>query len=183
MAIQRWFGLVPLDWTIQSLFSNDFLPIHEVVCFVCAGICFTMFSLSHVLQTAETLLSYRNEEFLCDTILVAKDCQLKAHSVVLAAVSPVFKTAFCTGTFSGGTFQVDLPDVDSEVLQTALDFIYTGELVLPSPAYASPGQLSTLFSTLQDLGLDIQKLNGSEMKFKRYTYIKHVLKLVIAKLY
>jgi len=125
-----------------------------------------MFSLSHVLQTAETLLNYRNEEFLCDTILRAKDCPLKAHSVVLAAVSPVFKAAFCT-SFPSGTFQVDLPDVDSEVLQTALDFIYTGELILPSPAYASPNQLSSLFSTLQDLGLDIEKLNGSEMKFKR----------------
>jgi len=132
----------------------------------CAG-CFKMLSVSHVLQTAETLLTYRNEEFLCDTILVAKDCQLKAHSVVLAAVSPVFKTAFCTGSFSGGTFQVDLPDVDSDVLQTALDFIYTGELILPSPAYTSPNQLTALFSTLQDLGLDIEKLNGSEMKFRR----------------
>jgi len=65
-----------------------------------------MFSLSHVLQTAETLLSYRNEDFLCDTILVAKDCRLKAHSVVLAAVSPIFKAAFCTGAFPSGTFQV-----------------------------------------------------------------------------
>ena len=129
--------------------------------------CFKMFSLSHILQTAETLLSYRDEEFLCDTILVAKDCQLKAHSVVLAAVSPVFKSAFCTGSFPSGTFQVDLPEVDSEVLQTALDFIYTGELILPSPAHASPGRLSALFSTLQDLGLDIEKLNGSEMKFRR----------------
>jgi len=126
-----------------------------------------MFSLSHVLQTAESLLSYRDEEFLCDTILIAKDCQLKAHSVVLAAVSPVFKSAFRTGSFPSGTFQVDLPDVNSDVLQTALDFIYTGELILPSPAYSSASQLSALFSTLQDLGLDIEKLNGSEMKFRR----------------
>jgi len=128
-----------------------------------------MFSLSHVLQTAETLLTYRHEEFLCDTILVAKDCELKAHSVVLAAVSPVFKTAFCTGSFASGSFQVDLPDVESEVLETALDYIYTGELILPSHAYASPNQLSVLFSTLQDLGLDIEKFNGSEMKFRRYS--------------
>jgi len=64
-------------------------------------------------------------------------------------------------------FQVDLPDVDSEVLQTALDFIYTGELILPSPTYASANQLSVLFSTLKDLGLDIEKLNGSELKFRR----------------
>lgn len=135
------------------------------MCIVCAEY-IKMLSLSHVLQTAETLLTYRNEEFLCDTILVAKDCQLKAHSVILAAVSSVFKAAFCTGSFPSGTFQVDLPDVDSEVLQMALDFIYTGELILPSPAYASPSQLSALFSTLQDLGLDIEKLNGSEMKFR-----------------
>ena len=74
---------------------------------VCAGF-IEMFSLSHVLQTSETLLNYRNEEFLCDTILMARDCQLKAHSVILAAVSPVFKAAFCTGSFPSGTFQVDL---------------------------------------------------------------------------
>jgi len=126
-----------------------------------------MFSLSHVLQTSETLLSFRNEEFLCDTILVAKDCQLKAHSVVLAAVSPVFKAAFSAGSCPSGTFQVDLPDVDSEVLEMALDFVYTGELILSSSEYATPHRLSTLFSTLQDLGLDIEKLNGSEMKFRR----------------
>jgi len=138
----------------------------KMLTLVCTG-SFEMFSLSHVLQTSETLLNYRNEEFLCDTILVAKDCQLKAHSVILAAVSPVFKAAFCTGSFPSGTFQVDLPDVDSEVLQMALDFIYTGELILSSPEYATPRQLSALFSTLQDLGLDIEKLNGSEMKFRR----------------
>ena len=159
-----WFSavLISVEWTFAVILQFKVCRC----CAVCTG-CFKMFSLSHVLQTAETLLSYRNEEFLCDTILVAKDCQLKAHSIVLAAVSPIFKTAFCTGSFSGGTFQVDLPDIGSEVLQTALDFIYTGELILPSPSYASPHQLSTLFSTLQDLGLDIEKLNGSEMKFRR----------------
>jgi hypothetical protein len=125
-----------------------------------------MLSTQHVLATAETLLQYREEEFLCDTVLVAKDRQLKAHSILLAAVSPVFRSAFCSGAFPGRMFQVDLPDVDSSILETALDFIYTGNLVLPSVHYASTDNLSTLFSTLQDLGLDLEKLNGCEMKFR-----------------
>ena len=55
-----------------------------------------------------TLQKFRETDFLCDTVLITADkCQLKAHSVVLAAASSVFLTAFnATGSEATGKLQV-----------------------------------------------------------------------------
>jgi len=65
-----------------------------------------IFSTPHVLETAEMLLRYRRAEFLCDTSLIASDHQFKAHSVVLASVSPVFRAAFASSANASGMYQV-----------------------------------------------------------------------------
>lgn len=64
-----------------------------------------MSSTAHILETAETLLRYREEEFLCDTSIITSDRLIKAHSVLLAAVSPVFRGAFESNASSSGMYQ------------------------------------------------------------------------------
>lgn len=123
-----------------------------------------MFSQAHFMEIANELYKYRGDDFLCDTVLIASDRVLKAHSVLLAAVSPVFKSAF-ESNGGPGMYHINLPDFNSTTLEIALNFIYTGKLLLPSK-YTEPGELSKLFASLQDLGLELKTLNGCEMRFQ-----------------
>src|SRR6266536_2611623 len=102
-----------------------------------------MISQVHINEIAATLLQYRHDEFLCDTILNANGHELKAHSIILAAVSPVFKSAFkANGKL--GMHYINLPDLDQTVVEIALHFMYTGNLLLPSN-YTCSDKLPKLF--------------------------------------
>jgi len=64
-------------------------------------------------------------------VIVTDDGQLSAHSVILAAVSPVFKAAL--KRIDGPREHVIvIPRVKCSLMKTILQFIYTGE-VIPVP--------------------------------------------------
>ena len=64
-------------------------------------------------------------------MIVTDDGQLSAHSVILAAVSPVFKAAL--KRIDGPREHVIvIPRVKCSLMKTILQFIYTGE-VIPVP--------------------------------------------------
>src|SRR6218665_158038 len=118
------------------------------------------------MTVTETLVKFREKGFLCDAVLVAKcGTELKVHSVLLAAVSPVFLMAIEEKPLSG-TYHLCFPEVDLDVLEIAVDFVYTGKLLLPK-AYSQLDQLSKLFNKLSDLGLSLHKLHGCEITFER----------------
>lgn len=125
-----------------------------------------MLSQSHLTEVGATLCEYRRQNFLCDTELCTSNNKLKAHSVLLAAVSPVFKSVF-EMSGAAGMYCINLPGIGSEELEIALHFIYTGTLLLPL-CYRLPGELSRLFVLMEQLGLDSQKFDGCEMTFKRF---------------
>ena len=130
--------------------------------------------MGHIDQLMSTLLKFRENEILCDTILGMKDREIKAHSVMLAAVIPVFQTAFeCHG--SSGTYQVDLPNIEAKVMEVAIHFIYTGTLLLPVD-YKDIQKLNQLFLSLQELGLDTDRFNGCEMLFERFVVTEFTYK-------
>jgi len=79
-----------------------------------------MSAMAHILETAETLLRYREEEFLCDTTIITNDRQIKAHSVLLAAVSPVFLGAFASSASSSGMYQVRISCFESLFISPAV---------------------------------------------------------------
>jgi len=118
------------------------------------------------MNIAETLMKYREKGFLCDAVLVAK-CgrELKAHSALLTAVSPVFLVAIQEKP-SSGTYHLCFPEVELDVLEIAVHFVYTGKLLLPA-VYSQMNRLSKLFDKLSDLGLNLHKLHGCEMTFER----------------
>ena len=126
-----------------------------------------MVSNGHFDEIATVLLKFLKRDFLCDTVLVTKDRHLRAHGVILAAVSPVFRAAYesCRLRRGGDSF-VQLRNFDSETVEIALNYIYTGKLILPS-IYTQVGRFDQLLVKLKKLGLDAQKLNGCEKEFRR----------------
>lgn len=117
-------------------------------------------------EVFSTLTCFQKEGFLCDTVLCASGKELQAHSILLAAASPIFKSALQDSI--PGQHYINLPDLDSSVAQIALHFIYTGTLLLPQK-YATDNQLAELLETLQDLGLEQGKLCHCQQTFERWS--------------
>ena len=121
---------------------------------------------NHFMNITETLMKFRKKGFLCDTVLIAKcGSEVKAHSTLLAAVSPVFLMAIQEKP-SSGICHLCFPEVDLDVLEIAVHFVYTGKLLLPT-IYSQMDLLSKLFDKLSVLGLNLQNLHECEKTFVR----------------
>jgi len=125
---------------------------------------------SHLVSS---LYKFRETDFLCDTVLVTDDKrELKAHSVVLAAASSVFQTAFASAAERGpGPLQVNLREYESDIVEIALQFIYTGKLLLIPAVFAQQSEWRRLVAVLERLGLDMQLVDRCEKSFKEYAFI------------
>lgn len=119
---------------------------------------------SHFQELAASFQQFLENGFLCDTILITKNKELRAHSILLAAVSPVFRAAF-EESLQPGLQYVELTNFDTETVEVALNFIYTGKLILSS-RYTQVDHLLKLFGRLRDLGLEASRLNGCEIRFQ-----------------
>jgi len=163
LKLEPKFGrfLVPLPDAVLLKF-----PLHDAHACYNNAVCFrtvTMMSETHWSNVGKTMLEFKRNDFLCDTILITKDGQLKAHGVLLAAVSPVFKRAL-EASQSNASHLLNFPEIDAALLEILLHFAYTGKLVLPSK-FSHKKELPKIFDALQTLGLDLNQLNGSEIKF------------------
>lgn len=69
----------------------------------------------------------------CDTTLLVKDKEYKAHRAVLMARSSVFAAMFQHETSEKQTGIVNIPDCDPETFEEFLEFLYTGKLEKPLP--------------------------------------------------
>lgn len=68
------------------------------------------------------------DQMFSDVILCAKDGkEFKAHKVILSARSPVFKAMFSHNMEENRSNRVEITDIDHEILQEMLRYIYTGE--------------------------------------------------------
>ncbi|XP_073841542.1 speckle-type POZ protein-like [Musca autumnalis] len=69
---------------------------------------------------------FASKEF-CDVTLVAKDgSELKAHKLILCARSPVFAAMFRNNFQENKTNCIRIDDMDAEVIEEMLKFLYTG---------------------------------------------------------
>ena len=128
----------------------------------------SMASLEHFQKMGSVMMKFREDDFLCDTVLIADDKSLRAHSVLLAAASTAFRDAFSDNSNASIPYNIGLPGFDSDTLEIALQVIYTGELILPMK-YSSEDELNKLFELLSFLGLDVKKWNGCQVIVTRYT--------------
>ncbi|XP_031755222.1 actin-binding protein IPP isoform X2 [Xenopus tropicalis] len=72
---------------------------------------------------------YLTEE-LCDTTVVTESRRFLCHRVVLASVSPYFRAMFSSSMREAERGEVVLPDIPPSIMQTVLNFIYTGEATI-----------------------------------------------------
>jgi len=126
----------------------------------------------YYVRLVTSLDKFRETDFLCDTVLVTDDKrELKAHSVVLAAASSVFRTAFASAAERGpGPLQVNLREYESDIVEIALQFIYTGKLLLIPAMFSQKSEWSRLVCVLERLGLDLHLLDHCEKSFKEYVF-------------
>lgn len=98
------------------------------------------------------LLEFQRQEYMCDTVLVADDGQVKAHSVVLAAVSDVFNAAIRLQSIKPCERIVEFPGVTLSVLQAVVLFAYTGNI---SASNCRNVISEDVVEVLKQLGFDI----------------------------
>jgi BTB/POZ domain len=76
---------------------------------------------------------------------------MPAHSVVLAAASPVFRSAFQTGCSSAsGGYRLELPSISGAVMESLLFLIYRGSLKLSD---RDTSNLGVICETCEQLGI------------------------------
>lgn len=114
----------------------------------------------------DKLYKFQQENVLCDTVLIADDCQIWAHSIVLAAVSPYVCTHFLmiTGHKAKYRFSLKLAGCEAVCVRAVLHFLYTGSLVLPS-SFQEPETFAGILQVCEKLGINVAKLNGAAVKF------------------
>ncbi|XP_029451252.1 kelch-like protein 32 isoform X2 [Rhinatrema bivittatum] len=87
-------------------------------------------SKSHKDAVLAALNQQRNDGILCDVTLVAEEQKFHAHKAVLAACSDYFRAMFSLCMVESGADEVNLHGVTSLGLKQALDFAYTGQILL-----------------------------------------------------
>jgi len=112
-----------------------------------------MTSSGYAVSVMQSLLEFQKAGYLCDTVIVVDDGQLRAHSAVLAATSSLFKAALKADD-SAVEHTVILAGVSSYVAKIVMQFIYTGDVVIPDDCLAAD-KVTEIFSVLQELGLEL----------------------------
>jgi len=82
---------------------------------------------AYIKRLSSSFVHLRESGRLCDTVLVTSDRQLFAHSIVLAAASPVFRAAFQSCTTDGCmNYRLQLDGLDGQLMESVLNCIYSG---------------------------------------------------------
>jgi hypothetical protein len=123
----------------------------------------------HLRDIARMMWRFRVEGFLCDTVLYADDGQqARAHSIVLAAASPVFRDALRVNgesTPRSEPHMIQLPGCDLATLELALHIIYTGSVEDDEGIGASADDLQRVFLLLQQLGVELDRIEGCSITY------------------
>nr|XP_060609052.1 kelch-like protein 32 isoform X2 [Anolis sagrei ordinatus] len=87
-------------------------------------------SSSHNDAVLAALNQQRSDGILCDITLIAEEQKFHAHKAVLAACSDYFRAMFSLCMVESGADEVNLHGITSIGLKQALDFAYTGQVLL-----------------------------------------------------
>ncbi|RUS79415.1 hypothetical protein EGW08_012828 [Elysia chlorotica] len=87
---------------------------------------------NHVkLETAKTAfedqISLREEQALCDVVVVVEDTEFPCHRAILAAISDFFKAALTTDMMEARERRISLENITKETFSTLIAWIYTGQ--------------------------------------------------------
>ncbi|XP_032071157.1 kelch-like protein 32 [Thamnophis elegans] len=87
-------------------------------------------SSSHNDAVLAALNQQRNDGILCDITLIAEEQKFPAHKAVLAACSDYFRAMFSLCMVESCADEVNLHGITGIGLKQALDFAYTGQVLL-----------------------------------------------------
>lgn len=110
-------------------------------------------SKSHQDSVLSALNQQRKEGLLCDVTLVAGEQKFHAHKAVLAACSDYFRAMFSLCMVESEADEVTLQGVTSIGLKHALDFAYTGQIVLEPAVIQDVLSAGSHLQLLELLGL------------------------------
>ena len=82
----------------------------------------------HSAKLLHLINEFRKDGRLCDVILKVGTMEISTHRAVLAASSPYFRAMFTTNMAEATQDVVTMKDIDPDVLDRIVEFIYTGHL-------------------------------------------------------
>ena len=82
----------------------------------------------HVHNLNTHVVKMLTNQVLTDVTLKVKDKEFKAHKLILAAASPVFDAMFKEGTREHQESCVNILDIDSDVFDVFLRYLYSGQV-------------------------------------------------------
>lgn len=87
-----------------------------------------MMRVQHAQSVLAALENLRRREELCDVVLKVAEREIKAHRVVLAAVSPYFNAMFTSDLVESKQEAVHLNDLDPFAVQMVVEFAYVARV-------------------------------------------------------
>ncbi|XP_075453620.1 kelch-like protein 32 isoform X3 [Ascaphus truei] len=139
-------------------------------------------SISHKDAVLSALNQQRNDGILCDVTLVAEEQKFHAHKAVLAACSDYFRAMFSLCMVESEADEVHLHGVTSIGLKQALDFAYTGQILLEPGAIQDVLAAGSHLQLLELLNLCSQYLVQLAVTWLehncRYQYMDELLQYV-----
>ena len=118
---------------------------------------------TYVLELTRSLLVFQQSGYLCDTVIVVDDGQLRAHSAVLAAASPLFKDALGINE-SPMEHTVIMPGIQLSVAEIVLQYMYTGSFQVAGQCIDSQ-QVKRLQQAVCEFGINLQLVTEHEYVF------------------
>jgi len=108
----------------------------------------------YALELMRSLLQFQKAGYLCDTVVSVDDGQLRAHSAVLAAASPVLNNAFRANP-SAKNRMVLMPGVELSVAEVILQYMYTGNFDWEGQSVPC-SHVTKLQQAIVDFGINLQ---------------------------
>jgi hypothetical protein len=121
----------------------------------------------------EGLVELYRTETLCDLTLCVQAMQpnhgwakIKAHKVIMAAVSPVLRKMLTTKDFLESGEEVQFGDLDEETVMWILDFVYNGSVRLEDGS-----SLLKLYQAADQLDIpSLREVSRQKLLHSLYTY-------------
>lgn len=117
----------------------------------------------YVLELTRSLMEFQKAGYLCDTVIVVDDGQLKAHSAVLAAASPLFRGALRVDA-SPMEHTVIMPGIQVSVAEVVVHYMYTGNFEVEGQCDYE--RVNKLQQAVQEFGINLQLV--TELRYSQF---------------
>jgi len=130
----------------------------------------------YVVELTRSLLEFQKAGYLCDTLIVFDDGQLRAHSAVLAAASPLFKGALKVDA-TPMEHTVIMPGIQLCVAEIIVQYMYTGNFEVEGRC-VDYEHVNRLQHAVQEFGINLQLVT----EHKYVDFFKNEFKSCLASL-